>query len=130
MWRKYRIQKHSKIPFTRLTGVECVEVMGGDNCLVSKLKSHKRIPIQQYAYYIHNDMFGIEYNPKVHIKSTCGVANCIKKEHLQGTYKPYKEDQKYIADNIKTTGLSHMAHMLKVTPELLQHYLDTHIDIV
>ena len=123
MKRRYYIQKHTKNPFTRITGVEVIELLGGQGCWITKKLTHNKVPMQQYAYYIHNDMFGIDYNPKIHITSICGINNCIKKDHLQATYHPYKADQQYIADNIKTSGLSHMAHMMKITPQLLQQYL-------
>lgn len=69
-------------------------------------------------------------NSKIKTTNTCGVLNCINIDHITATYHPSQKDIQHMQDHLRTNGVKSQAHQLQVPEQLLQNYLDTHIDII
>lgn len=119
----YQRRKHANNPFTAKTGEIAIYMVGGSNCLISKLKSLFDYPIQRYAYHLYNDSIQYLHNSSIKVTSSCSVNNCVHPDHLKATYKPSKTDLAYIKQNAPHTDKDQLAHMLSVSPALLTPFL-------
>ena len=129
MTKRYNIT-HSTNCYTRITGNLALQMQGGSNCLITKALVYKGIPNQRVVYCVENNVPSFMDNCKIKTITTCNVQNCINIDHIRATYQPTKDDVQYITDNLRLNGLEHQAHIMKIPPQLLQNYLDTHIDII
>lgn len=124
MRKKYRIkQNKSASEFTKLTGIETWNVYGDNQCILVK-STHitpKRLPSPKYAYYVYNLCLNTSHD--VYVSTSCGVKNCVKKEHLQPKYKPTVKDQEYIKTYLKIDGIELLSKNLKVPIELFTEYI-------
>lgn len=122
--KKYRVRKQFKNEFSFLSGIEAIPMLGGSECLLSKQKATtNHLPIQRHAYILYNKNIAI--SPSLYISSTCGVKNCVKREHLQAKYCPTEADKKYIKDWLKVYGKEQMAHTMKVPLDIFEAWLST-----
>lgn len=123
MKKKYRIKKTAKNIFTALSGKDAFQMFGGSNCLIVKnLTVSGKQNVQRYAYSLYQEETYI-LNKFIKITCTCGVANCIKKEHLIAEYIPSKEEIEYINTYKDVDGIEVLAHNIKVPVELLTKFL-------
>lgn len=97
---------------------------GGSNCLITKHNTISgNISVQRYA---HSKYFFYPLNnSKVKVKSTCGVLNCVNKNHLIAEYKPTKKDIEYINTYIKVDGIEIMSHRLEIPIHILTEFIKT-----
>lgn len=114
---RYRLKKNAKNGFTALTGIEAFQMLGGSDCLIVKNKSVKGYNPLRYAYMKYCGMNGI--NENISVKNSCGVLNCVKKEHLIAVFNPTIEDKEYIRVYSKVNTKEELAHWFKVPIELL-----------
>lgn len=122
MKRKYRLKKTAKNPFTALCGKRAFELFGGTNCLVTEsVTTTGSMDIKKYAYFLYLDFKN--QNKDIRVTSTCGVANCVKKDHLVAEYSPSKADLEYINTYKDVDGIEVLAHNMKVPVDLLTKFL-------
>lgn len=124
MNKKRRIQlKVSASEFSRLSGTDTFEIYGGSNCVIVRAltQTKKSIPSPKYAYLIYN-LHGAN-NGDIRVKTTCGVQNCVTREHLIAEYFPNTKDKEYIDTYYKIDGVEQLAHNLKVPVDLLEKYI-------
>jgi len=129
--RSKQLQLHANTPFTALTGIETFIVHNDNECHITKALTHKDHPIQSHAYGLYSGIYPkYKYNHKIKVTNTCGVKNCVKQDHLQAVYHPSKDDIERLTTYLRFSTIESLAHQLDVTPQLLQQYIDTHIDII
>ncbi len=129
MKRKYKIKQLDRsTEFSKLSGIDSYENHGGFNCAITRALtfskkefSYIKIPAPKYAYYIYNGIH--DNNGDIRVKTTCGVQNCVTKDHLIPEYFPNKKDIEYINTYLKIDGIEVIAHNLKVPIDLLENYL-------
>lgn len=114
--------------FSKLSGIDSYENLGGSNCVITRTPTltrksflYKQIPAPKYAYYIYNGIH--DNNGDIRVKTTCGVDNCVTRDHLIATYFPKKTDIEYIDQYLKIDGIEVLVHTLKVPIDLLEKYL-------
>lgn len=110
--------------FTKATGIEAIAVIGQLKCLVVKKLQYKSIPIQRLAYAIYHYPES-KGNNAIKVTSTCGVANCVLKDHLRAIYKPTKKDIEYIHDNMGSPGIEFLSHVMKVSLPMLKDWWES-----
>jgi hypothetical protein len=122
MKRKYRIKKLVRsTEFSKLSGVDSFEVDGGTQCHIVRSLTTKGMPSSKYAYFLF--IGNLSLNSDIRVKTTCGVKNCVKKEHLVAEYFPNKKDKEYIDMYYKLDGIEQLAHVFVVPVDLLEKYL-------
>lgn len=92
MKRIYRQRKSADNEYTALTGIMAFKMNGGSNCLLIRFGSKKK---QKDAFSMYRDEF-YKLNRNIKVTSTCGVLNCVKKDHLVAKYYPSKKEKEYI----------------------------------
>lgn len=122
MKKNLRIKNMAKNnEFSVLTGILAIEVLNTQKCLVTKiLSASKGVPIQKYAYHLYTKSLPHRY---IKISSTCGILNCVKKDHLIAKYEPTKKDIDYISTYLKIDGIEQLSSVLKVPTNILEDYL-------
>lgn len=92
MKKKYRIKKTAKNEFSKLSGIEATQLSGSIDCLVAHqlrvspsatatpFTITKSIPIKKFAYALYHN---VAISDIKSVKQTCGVAQCVKREHLE-----------------------------------------------
>lgn len=116
---RYRIRNRARNnPFSVLSGIEAFEMEGGSGCTIIKSKNY-----QIQAFCLYNELS--EISPKLKIIPSCGVKNCVKKEHLIATYQPTKKDAEYIKDYLKIDGAEYLSHTLNVPIGVFEEYIKT-----
>lgn len=123
-------QKHAvnASDFQRATGILTIEQRGGSNCLlIDQIAVNNKSP-QRVAYSIYTETlktFNLSTN--IHIFTSCGVENCISKDHIKAIYKPTKPNIKYIQDHSHEyrNDLPELARLMQVPTILFLEYLDT-----
>lgn len=121
-----RLKAYASEPYQKATGVKTIQLRGNCDCLIiNRLKYKEKYTNQQHAYSIFN---GITFNPDIKVTNTCGIVQCIKKEHLLAVYKPNKEDAQYIKDNRSMYSIEELAFFVKTPVQLLQDYLNSQLD--
>src|SRR5574343_357430 len=119
MRKKYRIKNRANNnEFSALSGIEAFELLGGQNCLITKSKN-----TQPIAYELYRNIQ--KMSKKIKVYSTCGIKNCVKKDHLIAIYKPTKKETEYIKTYAKIDGSEQLAHVLKVPRDLMENYIKT-----
>lgn len=109
--------------FSVLTGILAIEVLNTDKCLVTKaLSISGGTPIQRYAYYLYTNT---PPNKHIKISASCGILNCVRKDHLIAKYQPTKKDIDYISTYLKIDGIEQLSKVLKVPSNLLTDYLSS-----
>lgn len=126
MKRRYHLKSQANSPlFQKLTGIETFEVLGRGNCEIVKILSQIRLPIQRYAFGIFQENIDYAKNSCIKITPTCGILNCVKKDHLKAVYEPTKKDAQYIKDYLNIDGVDRLAHVFNAPISLLEDYLKT-----
>lgn len=128
MKKKYRIKKRANNnEFSKLTGIEAFEMLGGNNCLITKYAffTKTRSTIQSYAYSLYSG-FNKRINPNVKVTATCGATNCVKKAHLKATYEPTKKEADYIAASLNIDSPEQTASVLNVPLKIFTSYQKRH----
>ncbi len=124
MKKRRRIKENATNEFSRLSGIETFDIIKNDGKIehfITKKLTHSRMPIQGYAYRLYTDT---EYNPSIKIESSCGLLNCVYKDHLIASYSPTRVDKAYILSNASLYSLSELADILKAPADLLSIYLN------
>lgn len=126
MKRKYIIKhRANNNEFSQHTGIESVNVENDLGCVVTRQKTtQKGTSITLYAYMCYIDFKG-KINTGVKISQTCGILNCVQRDHLLATYTPSENDIEHISNYLKIDGKEHTAHVLKVPLSLFKEYLKT-----
>lgn len=119
MKKKERIKYLAKNEFEKKFGVKTVEISGSLNCVISLNKYIKTVDCRRKAFELY---FG-SITKEVRVKTSCGINECIKKEHLTHTYEPFKKNQDYIETYLKIDGTKVMAHRLGIGEGILVDYL-------
>lgn len=85
MARKKYIKSNASHPFSRLTGIEVIELTGELDCQIVKPlririeKNSKQYLTEKVAYGLYNNIPTDDVGIVTH---TCGIDQCIKPEHL------------------------------------------------
>lgn len=116
--RRYRLKKSAKNEFTAVTGIRAVQLLGGSNCIAVGSKTIKSEKPCRFAYRKYNKVY--ELNEWVNVYTTCGVLNCVSKEHIVAEYKPTKNDLEYIGTYHKVNSLEEMAHYMRVPVQVYE----------
>ncbi len=123
---RWRLKNTADNEYTALTGIMAFQLMGGSNCLIVRYPTKGRgVATHRFAYGLYNSKYAKHFNKYVKVTTSCGVLNCVKKEHLHAIYKPSKKEADYIALYIKIDGIEDLAHKQGIPIDLLQSYLDT-----
>lgn len=120
MKKKYRLKYSAKDEYQKAVGVKTIQLRGSCDCLIiNRLKYKDTYTNQQHAYSVYNNT---PINKAIKVTNTCGIEQCIKKEHLVAKYHPTKDDIEYIKLN-KMMGIDYLSHVLKIPEDLLQEFL-------
>ena len=96
MKKKYRIKKSAKNEFSALTGLPATQMAGSIDCLVAHqltsltsatttgFSSSLPVPVKKLAYCVYNK---VPLSDVKTVTQTCGVAHCVKREHLEAEMK-------------------------------------------
>lgn len=96
MKKKYRIKKSAKNEFSALTGLPATQLSGSCDCLVAHqltcspsattahIPSNSPVAIHRFAYSVYHQ---IPLHKIERVVQSCGVDQCVKREHLIGTLK-------------------------------------------
>lgn len=109
--------------FSSITGILALEVLNKHKCLITNvLTISNGIPVQRFAYSLYTNT-----SPNRYIKVTpsCGVLNCVRKDHLVAKYVPSKKEADYINTYLRIDGVDNLSHTLKVPLALLKDYLSS-----
>lgn len=124
--KKDRIKsRKNSSEFSKLTGVESFIMEGGSDCIITS-SSHLSGFISEtprYAYYYYNDKKPLSWTC-IKVSTTCGVKNCVKKEHLVPFYIPDENDKDHIDNYLEEIGIFKMAQALKVPIDLFRNYIE------
>lgn len=120
MKKRERIKYLAKNEFEKKFGVKTVEISGALDCVISMNKYIKTVDCKRKAFELY---FG-SITREVTINTSCGINECIKKEHLTYTYKPFKKNQDYIKTYLKLDGSEVLAHRLGISEGILVNYLE------
>ncbi len=124
--KKNRIKnRKNSSEFSKLTGVESFILEGGSNCIITSSSNLSGFISEtpRYAYYYYNDKKPLSWTC-IKVSTTCGVKNCVKKEHLVPFYLPDENDKDHIDNYLEEIGILNMAEALKVPVELFIDYLE------
>lgn len=119
MKRKYLLKKHASNEFMALFGIEAFPLLGGSNCLIVKHLTYNGHPIQRVAYLGYISSLTHQGTSAIKVNATCGIANCVLRDHLIASYKPTKKDQEYIRDNLYL-GHEFLTNALRVPSKLFE----------
>lgn len=125
MSRKNYLKQKGYCEFSRIEGIDAYEMNGGSGCIITRKTVFRRINNNRRAYfaYVGFPIYGANYN--IQVSNTCGVLNCVKREHLIAVYQPSKKEQEYIATYLKIEGKEQLAHTLQIPITLFEQYLTT-----
>lgn len=123
MKRIYRLKKSADNEFTASFGIEAFQMKGGSNCLIVKKTLYYGMPVQRVAYCETINFIQGRAVAALKVTPTCGVLNCVSRDHLVATYEPTKKDHQYIIDNINTLGISFLAHAFKIPLPVFEEYM-------
>lgn len=119
---KSYIKKTSDNDFGRFSLKRTISSIGGLGCILTKYtKTCRGVSLQQYAYWLfHKDTDFISPNKNIKVTPSCGVLNCVKKEHLTAEFVPSKDNLEYLKD----WGIAdYTAHTLNIPQSLLNQYV-------
>ena len=74
--------------FSAFSGLEATQLTGNSECLVTKNKTHDRMSMKKYAYLQYHEIYDTRTVKATKVKQTCGVDQCVNKDHLVATNKP------------------------------------------
>lgn len=123
MKRKYRIKKKAENEYSVLTGNEAFKMAGGSGCLIVKSAFHLSRPMARYAYKLYSEDYDLNRN--VEVSNSCGVLNCVLKDHLEAVYKPSKVDRDYIDTYLKVDGAEVLAKNLNIPIHLFHRFINS-----
>lgn len=124
MKKKYRIKNRvNNNAFSALTGIEAIEVVNPNCCLVVKqLSANGGIPITKYAYCIY---YNYPTSLNITVSHTCDIENCVRQDHLIATYRPSKKDLEHIDMYKNIDDMKTIAEYLKVPLDLFRPFWKT-----
>ena len=94
--RKEKLKRNADNKFTALTGIPVILLTGTCDCVVTKQKEYKDVPVRKIAYALANGWQTYEMSESasrmlhLRVKSTCGVDQCVNPEHLVGRERSVK----------------------------------------
>ncbi len=116
--RRSKTRKTAKNEFSAITGLKAMEMKGGSNCIIVNQLTISGMACARYAYIKYIDhKYGLNIN--VHVSQSCGVLNCVKREHLIVEYTPSKKDMEYIKGYGSVMDDVELSHILHIPSDLL-----------
>lgn len=116
--RRYRVRNSAKNEFSRIAGIRAIQMKGGSECIIVDNNTIKGFSVDKYAYIIYNGI-GYSLNRNIDYVRSCGVENCVKREHIKAIYTPSKSDLEYINSYGKSMSREDLAKALCVPVDIL-----------